>query len=114
MTEHNAATEHQIRCAYRRLLFAIFGESYAAEEDNETEATQALVDQMKLVLGTLTVRDEKLISTRFGITDGYAKSHTELAEIFGIDETQTREIEIETMKKLRHPSRSLSLREYLD
>jgi DNA-directed RNA polymerase sigma subunit (sigma70/sigma32) len=114
MTEHNAATEHLIRCAYRRLLFAIFGESYAAEEGNETEATQALVDQMTLALGSLTVREDEVISARFGITDGYAKSHTDLAEMFALDETKIREVEIETIEKLRHPSRSMPLREYLD
>jgi RNA polymerase primary sigma factor len=113
MKEHDATTEHLIRCANRRLLFAVFGESYASE-DEDAEASEALIDQMTLVLETLTVRDGELISARFGITDGYAKSHTELAEMFELDETKTREIEIETMKKLRHPSRSLSLREYLD
>jgi len=113
MKEHDATTEHLIRCANRRLLFAVFGESYASEDD-DAEASEALIDQMTLVLGSLTEREQRLISNRFGVADGYAKSHTELAEIFGIDETQTREIEIETMKKLRHPSRSLSLREYLN
>lgn len=113
MSEKDKGLETDIRRAYRLLLYSIFGEVYS-EADFEIEATQAQIDQLEAVLNTLPVRDDKLIRNRFGIVDGEAKSHEELAVIFSISEEESRETEIEAMKKLRHPSRSLSLRGLLD
>ena len=98
--------------AYSRLLYAIFGEKFDFE--NTPTASTELVDQLNAVLGTLTVREDDFIRRRFGIENGHPQYISDLALLFELNENETKELEAETMRKLRHPSRSQPLREFLD
>jgi RNA polymerase primary sigma factor len=69
--------------------------------------------QLNLVLGTLTEREEIVIRNRYGLMDGEAKTLDEIGIIFGLTRERIRQIESKTMAKLRHPSRTEALKDYL-
>jgi len=98
--------------AYSRLLYAIFGEKFDFEKT--PIASTELVNKLNTVLGTLTVREDDFIRRRFGIENGHPQYISDLALFFEITEDETKVLEAESMRKLRHPSRSQSLREFLD
>ena len=89
-------------------------------EDAQTpEVTNAvsftlLQEQLHSVLDTLSEREAGVVSMRFGLTDGQPKTLDEIGKIYGVTRERIRQIESKTMSKIRHPSRSQVLRDYLD
>ncbi|GAB3679650.1 RNA polymerase sigma factor [Angustibacter aerolatus] len=73
-----------------------------------------LQEQLHSVLDTLSEREAGVVSMRFGLTDGQAKTLDEIGKVYGVTRERIRQIESKTMSKLRHPSRSQVLRDYLD
>jgi len=73
-----------------------------------------LQEQLTLVLGSLSERETKVIEMRFGLLDGRARTLEEVGQEFGVTRERIRQIESKTLSKLRHPSRSQKLRDYLD
>jgi RNA polymerase primary sigma factor len=73
-----------------------------------------LQDQLHQVLETLTEREAGVVALRFGLTDGQPKTLDEIGKAYGVTRERIRQIESKTMSKLRHPSRSQVLRDYLD
>jgi RNA polymerase primary sigma factor len=73
-----------------------------------------LQEQLHSVLGTLTEREAGVVSMRFGLTDGRPKTLDEIGKVYGVTRERIRQIESKTMSKLRHPSRSEVLRDFLD
>ncbi len=73
-----------------------------------------LQDQLTSVLQTLSEREAGVVSMRFGLTDGQPKTLDEIGQVYGVTRERIRQIEAKTMSKLRHPSRSQVLRDYLD
>ncbi len=71
-------------------------------------------DQMTSVLATLSEREAGVVRLRFGLTDGQPRTLDEIGQVYGVTRERIRQIESKTMSKLRHPSRSQSLRDYLD
>ena len=73
-----------------------------------------LQEQLKQVLDTLSEREAGVVSMRFGLQDGQPKTLDEIGKVYGVTRERIRQIESKTMSKLRHPSRSQVLRDYLD
>jgi len=78
-------------------------------------ATQTLLrEQLMSVLGTLTPREEKVLRLRFGIDDGRQRTLEEVGKVFNVTRERIRQIEAKALRKLRHPSRSRKLKDYLE
>jgi RNA polymerase primary sigma factor len=98
------------------------GDSEFGDLIEDTEAIQPgeavsfilLQEQLQSVLGTLSEREAGVVSMRFGLTDGQPKTLDEIGKVYGVTRERIRQIESNTMSKLRHPSRSKLLRDYLD
>jgi RNA polymerase primary sigma factor len=73
-----------------------------------------LQEQLESVLHTLSEREAGVVKMRFGLTDGQPKTLDEIGKVYGVTRERIRQIESKTMSKLRHPSRSQVLRDYLD
>jgi RNA polymerase primary sigma factor len=73
-----------------------------------------LQEQLHSVLDTLSEREAGVVAMRFGLTDGQPKTLDEIGKVYGVTRERIRQIESKTMSKLRHPSRSQVLRDYLD
>jgi RNA polymerase primary sigma factor len=73
-----------------------------------------LQEQLDSVLHTLSEREKKVIQLRFGLTDGHPRTLEEVGREFGVTRERIRQIESKTLSKLRHPSRSQKLRDYLE
>ena len=73
-----------------------------------------LQDQLRSVLDTLSEREAGVVRLRFGLTDGLPRTLDEIGQVYGVTRERIRQIESKTMSKLRHPSRSQVLRDYLD
>ncbi len=73
-----------------------------------------LQEQLHSVLDTLAEREAGVVAMRFGLTDGQPKTLDEIGKVYGVTRERIRQIESKTMSKLRHPSRSQVLRDYLD
>ncbi|WP_299518001.1 RNA polymerase sigma factor [uncultured Serinicoccus sp.] len=73
-----------------------------------------LQEQLHSVLDTLSEREAGVVSMRFGLSDGQPKTLDEIGKVYGVTRERIRQIESKTMSKLRHPSRSQVLRDYLD
>ena len=80
----------------------------------EAVSFSLLQDQLSSVLETLNEREAGVVSLRFGLTDGTPKTLDEIGKVYGVTRERIRQIEAKTMSKLRHPSRSQVLRDYLD
>ena len=73
-----------------------------------------LKEQLEEVLGTLTEREQKVLTLRFGLEDGRARTLEEVGKEFNVTRERIRQIEAKALRKLRHPSRSRKLKEYLE
>ena len=73
-----------------------------------------LKEQLEGVLDTLTPREERVLRLRFGLDDGRARTLEEVGEVFGVTRERIRQIEAKALRKLRHPSRSKKLKDYLE
>ena len=80
----------------------------------EAAAATLLKEQLDEVLGTLTEREQKVLRLRFGMNDGRARTLEEVGKEFDVTRERIRQIEAKALRKLRHPSRSRKLRDYLD
>jgi RNA polymerase primary sigma factor len=89
-------------------------EDSEAIEPGEAVGFTLLQEQLTSVLGTLSEREAGVVSLRFGLTDGQPKTLEEIGKVYGVTRERIRQIESKTMSKLRHPSRSKLLRDYLD
>jgi RNA polymerase primary sigma factor len=79
----------------------------------EAAAFIMLQDQLDHVLDNLSIREQRIIQLRFGLTDGHPRTLEEVGREFGVTRERIRQIESKTLAKLRHPSRAQMLREYL-
>ena len=73
-----------------------------------------LREQLADVLSTLTPREKKVLELRFGLEDGHSRTLEEVGQVFGVTRERIRQIEAKALRKLRHPSRSKKLKDYLD
>lgn len=80
----------------------------------EAAAFTLLKEQLNEVLGTLTEREQKVLKLRFGLEDGRARTLEEVGKVFNVTRERIRQIEAKALRKLRHPSRSRKLRDYLE
>ena len=89
-------------------------EDSEAIQPGEAVSFTLLQEQLHSVLGTLSEREAGVVSMRFGLTDGQPKTLDQIGKVYGVTRERIRQIESKTMSKLRHPSRSNVLRDYLD
>lgn len=80
----------------------------------ESATTSMLKEQLVSVLGSLTPREQKVVMMRYGLEDGHAKTLEEVGKEFNVTRERIRQIEAKALKKLRHPSRSKRLKDFLD
>jgi RNA polymerase primary sigma factor len=80
----------------------------------EIASHQFLKDQIEIVLSTLTPREHRVLQLRFGLEDGRGRTLEEISEEFNVTRERIRQIEEKALRKLRHPSRSRNLKDYLD
>ena len=85
-----------------------------ADAKNIYEQLEELKEQLNEVLDTLTEREQKVLRLRFGMNDGRARTLEEVGREFDVTRERIRQIEAKALRKLRHPSRSRKLRDYLD
>ncbi len=91
-----------------------FIEDEQAPAPSEAAAFTMLKEQLINVLDTLTPREEKVLKLRFGLDDGRARTLEEVGKEFNVTRERIRQIEAKALRKLRHPSRSKKLKDYLD
>ncbi len=91
---------------------------FIPDEDAQAPADAAsfllLKEQLEEVLETLTPREEKVLRLRFGLDDGRARTLEEVGKVFDVTRERIRQIEAKALRKLRHPSRSKKLKDYLE
>ena len=80
----------------------------------DAAAFSLLQEQFKQVLETLSPREAGVIKMRYGLEDGQPKTLDDIGRVYGVTRERIRQIESKTMSKLRHPSRSQTLRDFLD
>jgi len=95
------------------LLRAIFGESISRLSDMDMEEPSELREETERLLGSLSTREARVLQLRYGLSDGKPETLQEVGERFGVTEERIREIETEALRRLRHPTRSRTLRRYL-
>ena len=89
--------------------------SFAARSSLESAASFSMLqEQLSKVLDGLAERERKVISLRFGLEDGHPHTLEEVGREFGVTRERIRQIESKTLAKLRHPSRSSKLKDYLE
>ncbi|HUZ02374.1 MAG TPA: sigma-70 family RNA polymerase sigma factor, partial [Thermomicrobiaceae bacterium] len=89
-------------------------EDRAAVVPAEAAAHQLLKEQVAAVLDSLTGRERRVLQLRFGLEDGRARTLEEIGQEFNVTRERIRQIEAKALRKLRHPSRSRKLRDYLE
>jgi RNA polymerase primary sigma factor len=80
----------------------------------DAASRQMLKEQMDDVLGTLSDRERQVLAMRFGLEDGRSRTLEEVGREFGVTRERIRQIEAKALRKLRHPSRSKKLKDYLE
>ena len=80
----------------------------------DAAAFTLLKEQLEEVLGTLTEREQKVLTLRLGLEDGRARTLEEVGKEFNVTRERIRQIEAKALRKLRHPSRSRKLKDYLE
>ncbi|MDB5074795.1 MAG: rpoD [Chloroflexi bacterium] len=91
-----------------------FIEDAGAMAPQEAASHQLLKEQVEDVLASLTLRERKVLQLRFGLDDGRTRTLEEVGKEFGVTRERIRQIEAKALRKLRHPSRSRKLKDYLD
>lgn len=91
-----------------------FIEDQDAPAPAEAASFTLLREQLEEVLDTLTQREQKVLRLRFGLDDGRARTLEEVGQVFGVTRERIRQIEAKALRKLRHPSRSKKLKDFLD
>jgi len=91
-----------------------FIEDQEAPAPAEEASFLMLKEQLEGVLDTLTPREEKVLRLRFGLDDGRSRTLEEVGQVFGVTRERIRQIEAKALRKLRHPSRSKKLKDFLD
>jgi len=91
-----------------------FIEDEEAVAPAEAASFLLLREQLDYVLDTLTSREKKVLQLRFGLEDGRSRTLEEVGQVFGVTRERIRQIEAKALRKLRHPSRSKKLKDYLD
>ncbi len=91
-----------------------FIEDQDAVSPADAASTLVLREQLESVLDTLTERERDVLKLRFGLDDGYQRTLEEVGHIFKVTRERIRQIEAKALRKLKHPSRSKKLRDYLD
>jgi len=91
-----------------------FIEDQDAQAPAEAASFMLLKEQLEEVLDTLTPREEKVLRLRFGLDDGRARTLEEVGQHFGVTRERIRQIEAKALRKLRHPSRSKKLKDFLE
>ena len=79
----------------------------------EYATVEMLKEELSCVLLTLTDREAKVLRLRFGLDDGQSRTLEEVGQIFGVTRERIRQIEAKALRKLRHPSRSRKLKDFL-
>ena len=85
-----------------------------AQAPAEAASMRMLKEQLEGVLDTLTDREEEVLRLRYGLDDGRARTLEEVGRVFGVTRERIRQIEAKALRKLRHPSRSKKLKDYLE
>ena len=91
-----------------------FIEDHAATSPADHAAYELLKEQIESVLDTLTDREENVLRLRFGLDDGRTRTLEEVGKVFGVTRERIRQIEAKALRKLRHPSRSKQLKDFLE
>ncbi|TFD92318.1 RNA polymerase sigma factor RpoD [Jeotgalibacillus sp. R-1-5s-1] len=91
-----------------------FIEDSEAQSPSEHAAYELLKEQLEDVLDTLTDREENVLRLRFGLDDGRTRTLEEVGKVFGVTRERIRQIEAKALRKLRHPSRSKRLKDFLE
>ncbi|NLY92364.1 MAG: RNA polymerase sigma factor RpoD [Firmicutes bacterium] len=91
-----------------------FIEDQDAPAPADAASFRLLKEQLEEVLDTLTSREEKVLRLRFGLEDGRARTLEEVGKVFGVTRERIRQIEAKALRKLRHPSRSKKLKDFLE
>jgi len=91
-----------------------FIEDQDAPAPADAASFRLLKEQLEEVLDTLTSREEKVLRLRFGLEDGRARTLEEVGQVFGVTRERIRQIEAKALRKLRHPSRSKKLKDFLE
>lgn len=91
-----------------------FIEDQDAQSPVESAAYESLKQQLGDVLDTLTEREENVLRLRFGLDDGRTRTLEEVGQVFGVTRERIRQIEAKALRKLRHPSRSKRLKDYIE
>ena len=91
-----------------------FIEDEAAPAPAEAASFMLLREQLEEVLETLTPREKNVLRLRFGLEDGRSRTLEEVGQSFGVTRERIRQIEAKALRKLRHPSRSKVLRDFLE
>ncbi|MFC4618020.1 RNA polymerase sigma factor RpoD [Camelliibacillus cellulosilyticus] len=91
-----------------------FIEDQDAQAPSDAAAYELLKEQLEDVLDTLTDREENVLRLRFGLDDGRTRTLEEVGKVFGVTRERIRQIEAKALRKLRHPSRSKQLKDFLE